>query len=170
MHISTGVTINPNALWFCQNCIFLFMFFLFFRRQGFRMIIFDRQKRIPMRSSWHPGIQEGFVKPRSHIYDLGPRMCYELSRLDKSWAVVGMVWKWVPISYDFVRLLYDATAIVYDSSTTGYDYTTILVLIHHDPIRLATTASRYHYACTRLTTTHDDSITAPLRLLTMSLR
>ena len=29
-----------NALWFCQN--FLFLFF-FFRRQGFRMITFDRQ-------------------------------------------------------------------------------------------------------------------------------
>ena len=28
-----------NALWFCQN----FLFFLFFRRQGFRMITFDRQ-------------------------------------------------------------------------------------------------------------------------------
>ena len=28
-----------NALWFCQN----FFIFLFFRRQGFRMITFDRQ-------------------------------------------------------------------------------------------------------------------------------
>ena len=31
-----------NALWFCQ-IYFLFLSFLFFRRQGFRMIIFDRQ-------------------------------------------------------------------------------------------------------------------------------
>ena len=29
-----------NALWVCQN---FFFFFLFFRRQGFRMITFDRQ-------------------------------------------------------------------------------------------------------------------------------
>ena len=29
-----------NALWFCQN---FFLFFLFFRHQGFRMITFDRQ-------------------------------------------------------------------------------------------------------------------------------
>ena len=33
-----------NALWFCQNLYFiLFYFFFFFRRQGFRMITFDRQ-------------------------------------------------------------------------------------------------------------------------------
>ena len=36
-----------NALWFCQNFLFLFLFiyfyFFFFRRQGFRMITFDRQ-------------------------------------------------------------------------------------------------------------------------------
>ena len=33
-----------NALWFCQNLLlFLFNFFLFFRHQGFQMIIFDRQ-------------------------------------------------------------------------------------------------------------------------------
>ena len=31
-----------NALWFCQN-FFIIFFLLFFRRQGFRMIIFDRQ-------------------------------------------------------------------------------------------------------------------------------
>ena len=34
-----------NALWFCQN-LFLFIYFyifFFFRRQGFRMITFDRQ-------------------------------------------------------------------------------------------------------------------------------
>ena len=31
-----------NALWFCQN-FFFFFFFSFFRRQGFRMITFDRQ-------------------------------------------------------------------------------------------------------------------------------
>ena len=31
-----------NALWFCQNFYFI-LFFLFFRRQGFRMITFDRQ-------------------------------------------------------------------------------------------------------------------------------
>ena len=30
-----------NALWFCQNIFFFFL--LLFRRQGFRMIIFDRQ-------------------------------------------------------------------------------------------------------------------------------
>ena len=95
-----------------------------------------------------------YYEPSSHIHDLGPRLRYDLSRLDKPWVVVGMVWKWVAISftYDFARLLYDATAIVYDSSMTGYDYTTI----HHDPIRLTTTASRFHYACKRLTTTHDD--------------
>ena len=32
-----------NALWFCQNFFFFFLFFFFFRRQGFRMITFDRQ-------------------------------------------------------------------------------------------------------------------------------
>ena len=36
-----------NALWFCQNFLFFLflfsLFFFFFRRQGFRMIIFDRQ-------------------------------------------------------------------------------------------------------------------------------
>ena len=32
-----------NALWFCQNFFIYILFFLFFRRQGFRMIIFDRQ-------------------------------------------------------------------------------------------------------------------------------
>ena len=33
-----------NALWVCQNFLFFFIFiFLFFRRQGFRMITFDRQ-------------------------------------------------------------------------------------------------------------------------------
>ena len=32
-----------NALWFCQNFYFFFIFFFFFRRQGFRMITFDRQ-------------------------------------------------------------------------------------------------------------------------------
>ena len=101
--------------------------------------------------------------PSSHIHDLGPR-------LDKSSVVVGMVRKWVPISftYDFARLLYDATAIVYDSSTTGYDYTTIMVPIHHDPIRLATTASRFHYDCTRLTTTHHDPTTTTHDVTTMT--
>ena len=37
-----------NALWFCQIFYFIFLFFylfliFFFRRQGFRMITFDRQ-------------------------------------------------------------------------------------------------------------------------------
>ena len=36
-----------NALWFCQNFylffLFFFIYFFFFRRQGFRMITFDRQ-------------------------------------------------------------------------------------------------------------------------------
>ena len=34
-----------NALWFCQNFFFFYLFFLFlfFRRQGFRMVTFDRQ-------------------------------------------------------------------------------------------------------------------------------
>ena len=34
-----------NALWFCQKFYFInfFIYFFFFRRQGFRMITFDRQ-------------------------------------------------------------------------------------------------------------------------------
>ena len=32
-----------NALWFCQKFFLFFFFFFFFRRQGFRMITFDRQ-------------------------------------------------------------------------------------------------------------------------------
>ena len=108
------------------------------------------------------------LKPSSHIHDLVPRLRYDLSRLDKSWVVVGMYGN--GSRSHLSTTLHDCCTMPQRLYTTGYEYTTTLVPIHHDPIPLATTASWFHYACTPLTTTHDDSITTPLRLLTMSQR
>ena len=66
-----------NVLWFCQKnkYLFLFLFFVFFRRQGFRMITFDRQA----------GPLQNFN--RSHVMVIGRSVSFS----DPAWPPGGGV-------------------------------------------------------------------------------